>query len=182
MSACSVLVELALLAGALQGPAVSYEELAALAERGELARALERAESEPDPARRAEFAVWVLYAGRDYAAALARATAGLGIAPDDLWLVERAAASALALREGARAAELARTLGERAAALPPSPARESWEEAARRHLGAARELQELEQSAAAALVHARWTALIGLAAALLAALWLARPGEAGPRT
>lgn len=118
--------------------------------------ALDAADRERDELRRAQARVYVLVAGRDFAAALAAARAGLAIEPADPWLLERAAACALALEAPGVAAEMARAL---AAALPGAALepdrRAELARAADLHLAAAEDLVERDRRAGAGLRRAR---------------------------
>jgi hypothetical protein len=65
---------------------------------------------------------WVYYRARDWPQALEAARAGLALDPRQPWLLERSAAAALSLRDGAQAARFAAEL-ERSAACSAGLAR-----------------------------------------------------------
>lgn len=93
-------------------------EVQSAAERGEFAAAQERALAEPDPLTRSRALVWLHYRARDFVAARSAAETGLALAPQDLWLAERALASALWLRDPQGAS---RSLGRLEALLGAAP-------------------------------------------------------------
>lgn len=107
-------------------------EVQSAAERGEFATAHERALAESDPLTRSRALVWLHYRARDFVAARSAAETGLALAPQDLWLAERALASALWLRDpwaASRSLERLQALLGAAPEESAAPFRASLEEA-----------------------------------------------------
>lgn len=148
----------------------TLEEVQRAASDGDFARGLglARAASDPLTALRAE--VWLMYRAREFDAAYAAAERGLNLAPDDLWLAERACASALWLRDPTRAqAALGRFTAIANAAKP------GWGEAFGDPLTQARvataELVAGSDRARAAKLRARSCSLAILAVVLMLLAW-----------
>ncbi len=156
-----------LVAGLLCEPgpqATGYDRALELAAEGELVAALEAADREPDGLRRAQARVFVLYRGRDFVGALAAARAGLQRAPDDPWLLERAAACGLSLQ----APDVALEFADRLLASAPD-----WREAAGAHRAAALDLAQRDARVLQGARRARSTALALLAFGVAVLLLLA---------
>ncbi len=162
---------LAVLAGGAAVHADTLAEVQRAAEAGEFARGLQLARAEADPLASLRAQVWLRYRARDFEAALAAAEQALQLAPEDLWLAERACAAALWMGEPARAQ---RALMRFTTSLTsaPSDAADAFRapyEAARAQTG---ELSSAARRANAAVSRARVSGLTLLAALLLALTWL----------
>ena len=178
---------LILLAG-LCPPAIGFaqttlDEVRTRAEAGDYAQALDAAEAESDAFLRAQAEVWLYFRARDFRASLAAAQRGLAARGGDPWLLERAAASALHLRDAALADEWTRRFEQRVSRLDASEA-EAWREVALERAGEAQALMLAEQRARSALARARWVACLALAATAAACVALGlglRPARAGKK-
>lgn len=135
--------------------------------------------ADPALAARAEADLW--YFARDFGASLAAAERGLAVAPDDLFLLHRAASAALWLRDAGRATRHAAHLGSALAAAELSPEERAWWTGAGDDLAAsAGELSAAAEERERLHRRARATALAALAGSVLALGALARsPGAHG---
>ncbi|MBI5431948.1 MAG: hypothetical protein HZA52_03850 [Planctomycetes bacterium] len=150
--------------------AQDFGEVQAAVEAGDYAAARTLAERVAEPIESARALVWVDYGARDYVGAALAARAGLELAPEDAWLAERAAAAALAQRDGDAAATALEAL-DRAVRALPAPERGVWKTSADLYRRTADELVALERSGARARTLARTTVLALLGAAVLAVGW-----------
>lgn len=146
-------------------------EVRAAAEAGEYQRGLALARAEPDPLASLQAQVWLRYRARDFDEALAAAEQALQLAPADLWLSERATASALWLGDSRATQRTLERFSANLQAAGPADAqafRPAWEDARQR----AANLVQAEARAQAARSRARATALALLAAMCVALAWL----------
>lgn len=155
----------------------TVSEVQRAAEAGEFSRALQLARAEVDPLISLRAQVWLHYRARDFDAAFAVAEQGLAVAPDDLWLAERATAAALWLGEPVRAE---RALARFSSGMHSAPAAAA--EPFRGLLEAARtqcaELSSAATRARRALTRARWMSFSILSLVLVSLIVL---GQALPR-
>lgn len=162
---------LAVLAGGAIAHADTLAEVQRAAEAGEFARGLQLARAETDPLASLRAQVWLRYRARDFEAAFAAAEQALLLAPDDLWLAERACAAALWMGEPVRAQ---RALTRFTASLNSAP--NATADAFRAPFEAAvaqtADLRSAARRADAAASRARLSGLTLLAALLLALTWL----------
>lgn len=163
-----------------------YDRAMAAVADGRYAAAVEEARAIEEPLLRAQALVYAYFRGRDYAAALTAAEAGLASAGDDetgldarLWLADRALAAATYFEAVERARRWFAWLDERVAALPEGELRASWSAAVRAHGETIAELERAERERADAVGRARRAALLlaGLALGLGAFLLAWRPAQ-----
>lgn len=142
------------------------------AQEGEFARALEivRAESDPLSALRAQ--VWLDFRARDFAGAQRSVQAALALAPEELWLAERAVACALWQRD-AQLAQHHLAGFESVFDRAPESRRGDFRAALADAQVQAALLVSGEQRAQAALARARAVALGLLTLAVATLAWLA---------
>lgn len=158
---------LALAAG--QSPDFSQAMEAAAA--GRYAEAAQRLEGIEDELERAQGEVFVRLRAGDLFGALRAADRGLEHAPEDLWLLERRASTAVSVGSAEVAGPAVRELS---AAVDRADARKEWQPTL---VGLESRLEELEGAAAArggALLKARFTVFASLGALLLLLLKFAR--------
>ncbi len=162
---------LAVLFGGAHLHADTLAEVQRAAEAGEFARGLQLAQAEADPLVSLRAQVWLRYKARDFEAAHAAAEQALLLAPDDLWLAERACAAALWIGEPARAQ---RALTRFTASLNAAP--KTAAEAFRAPFEAERtqtaDLSSAARRADSAALLARMCGFSLLAALLLALCWM----------
>jgi predicted Zn-dependent protease len=153
-------------ARALQTGGDTLADIQRAAAEGEFARAMDivRAESDPLTALRAE--VWVEYRARDFEGACAAAERGLALLPGDLWLAERATASALWMRNPELATRCLTRFSKSLISAEPAQ-REAFEGAMSRASAATAELVASDGHARAAKSRARACALSVLGAVLV---------------
>jgi len=161
--------------------AQSYREASDLAAAGELRAALAAADAVAGPLEREQSRLHVLWTAGDLAGALAAGRAGLRLAPDDPYLLERTLGLATALGAAPLAAELAPRLERRFAELDAGE-REAFAPSVGARLAEARELAARATRRAAALWRAKATVALLMAGLLLAAgvLSRARPATGDP--
>jgi hypothetical protein len=140
-----------------------------LAEAHDLLPAIE----DPLAAERALAELW--YLGRDFKASFDAAERGLALAPGDLLLLHRALGAALWLRDGERAAAVARRLEETVAGAALGADERAWWEETVRRLGAdAQALVAADAERSARAARARRTCGVLLGGVLLGLVVLAR--------
>ena len=154
----------------LQAGPDTFAEVQHAADNGDFARGLTLARADTDPLTALRAEVWLLYRARDFDAAYAAAERGLQISSGDLWLSERACASALWLRESSRAqASLLRFMANELAADPA--AREAFREPLAQAQTQTAELAANTDRAHAAKTRARECSIAILVAVLAMLTW-----------
>lgn len=154
---------------AAQEAASGFDAALAAVEAGDFRAALEHAERDPDPLRRAQARVYARHQAGDVAGALEEVRSALDLFPRDPWLLDRAAELALTVREPELAS---RWLARAAHEGELDPARAS------RHRAEAAELAAVLARRDRALSRARWTASLSIVAtcsALIAIALRTRP-------
>lgn len=165
------LILLAVCPPAIDCAQTTLDEVRAWAEAGDYAQALSAAEAESDAFLRAQAEVWLNFRARDFRASLAAAQRGLAARGGDPWLLERAAASALHLRDAGLAGDWTRRLEQRISQLDGNEAA-AWREVALERADETRALVLAEQRTRSALSRARWVACLALGATATACLAL----------
>jgi hypothetical protein len=143
----------------------TFADVQTAAESGEFARALELARAQPQPLDALRAEVWLRFRARDFAQAQSAAERALALAPEELWLAERALACALWRRDPAPA-QLALARFEASFSRARPSEREGFSSALAEASLQTASLQDSTARARAALVRARAVALCLLGAAL----------------